>query len=155
MRRTKKDIQEMTSLCEYWLIYHSNNDPQIAYNEYIKYYLEAGIQLPYYVNGIRDFITVSKKIEAEKEQRQQEQKQEQIKETYKKQREEDHKSIIQKILSLSVDQFINAYRQAKETGTEKHKMALCDMAMLQKSGELKEEFITYDYIDICKKYCLI
>lgn len=40
----------------------NNNDPQKAYNEYIKYHLLSGNKLPEDVSGIRDFIKESQPI---------------------------------------------------------------------------------------------
>ena len=149
MRRTKDDMLQMESDCRYWLTYHTIDlNPHTAYNEYIKYYLESGNRLPHYINGIKDFINISKKMKEEQIRKEQ---QEQRKQEMKEQQED----IINKILSLPVEQFITAYRQAKETGTEKHKMALCDMAMLQKAGELKEKHITSYYINVCRIYNLV
>ena len=147
MRRTKKEMQQMESDVRYYLVYNSN-DPHKAYDNFIKDYLLSGHSLPYYINGIKDFIKIASIVKAEQEQRA-EQK------TRQQEEQEQKKNIIEQIKAIPVENFITAYKQAKETGTEKHKMALCDMATLQNAGDLQEKFITYYYIDVCRQYNLI
>jgi hypothetical protein len=146
-RRTKNDMQRMESDVRYYLSYN-NYDAQKAYNNYIKDYLLSGQRMPHYINGLKDFIKFESIMKAEQEQREQQK-------TREHEEKEQKKNIIEQIQSITVETFVEAYRKAKETGTEKHKMALCDMAMLQKAGDLKEKYITYDYINICRQYQLI
>lgn len=146
-RRTKSDIQRMESDVRYYLMYNSL-DGHKAYDNYIKDHLLSGQPLPYYIKGIKDFLKYESIMKVEQEQREQQK----IREREEK---EQRKSTIEQIQAIPVENFITAYKQAKETGTENHKMALCDMAMLQKAGELKEKFITGYYIDVCKQYNLI
>jgi len=147
MRRTKKEMQQMESDVRYYLTYN-NLDAHKAYDNYIKEHLLSSQPMSYYINGIKDFIKFESIMKAEKEQREQQKIREQ-------EQQEQKKNIIEQILSLTVEQFVTAYKQAKETGIEKHKMALCDMATLQNAGELKEKHITGYYIDVCKQYQLI
>jgi hypothetical protein len=147
VRRTKKEMEQMESDVRYYLTYN-NYDGHKAYDNYIKDYLLSGNSLPYYINGIKDFLKFEAIMKAEHKQREQQQTREQEEKKQKK-------NIIEQIQSISVENFITAYRQAKEAGIEKHKMALCDMATLQKAGDLKEKFITGYYIDVCKQYNLI
>ena len=147
MRRTKNEMQRMESDVRYYLTYN-NLDAHKAYDNYIKDHLLSGQSFPYYINGIKDFIKFESIMKAEKKQKEEQKIREQ-------EYQEQKKNTLELIQTIPVENFMKAYRQAKEVGTEKHKMALCDMAILQKSGELKEKFITYDYIDICKKYRLI
>jgi hypothetical protein len=147
MRRTKKEMEQMESDVRYYLTYN-NYDGHKAYDNYIKDHLMSGKSLPYYINGIKDFLKFEAIMKVEQEQREQEK----IK---RQEEQEQKKNVIEQIQSIPVENFITAYRQAKETGTEKHKMALCDMVMLQKAGDLKEKFITGYYIDVCKQYNLV
>jgi hypothetical protein len=147
MRRTKNDMQRMESDVRYYLTYN-NLDGHKAYDNYIKDHLLSGRSFPHYINGIKDFLKFETIMKAEQEQR----KQQKIR---IQEEQEQKKTTIEQIQALPVESFITAYRQAKETGTENHKMALCDMAMLQKAGDLKEKYITGYYIDVCKQYQLI
>jgi hypothetical protein len=61
-RRSKEDMSKMINDVNYYLIF-ANNDPHVAYNNYIKDYLLRGKQLPYYIKGLKDFITISKDYE--------------------------------------------------------------------------------------------
>lgn len=147
MRRTKKEMEQMESDVRYYLTYN-RLDAHKAYDNYIKDYLLSGQRMPYYINGLKDFLKFESIMKVEQEQREQQKNREQAE-------QDRRKNIIEQIQAIPVETFVTAYRQAKETGTEKHKMALCDIAMLQKAGDLKEKFITYDYIDICRQYQLI
>lgn len=146
-RRTKKEMEQMESDVRYYLSYNSLDAHQ-AYNSYIKDYLISGHSLPYYINGIKDFLKFETIMKTEQKQREE---QNRIKQEEQKQK----KNIIKQIQSLPVSAFITAYRQAKESGTNEHKMALCDMATLQNAGDLQEKYITYYYIDVCRQYKLI
>jgi hypothetical protein len=147
MRRTKNEMQRMESDVRYYLTYNSL-DAHKAYDNYIKDNLLSGKSFPYYINGIKDFIKIESIMKSEQEQREQKKIREQ-------EQQEQKKNTVELIQTIPVENFMKAYRQAKETGTENHKMALCDMANLQYAGELKEKFITSYYIDVCKQYQLI
>ena len=41
----------------------NNNNPEEAWDAYVKYHLKARISFPCYIRGIKDFIKVSRKIE--------------------------------------------------------------------------------------------
>lgn len=147
MRRTKKDMEQMESDVRYYLTYN-NYDAHKAYDNYIKDHLLSGQSFPHYINGIKDFIKFESIMKTEQEQREQQKIRQQEEQGQKK-------NIIEQIQAIPVENFITAYKQAKETGTEKHKMALCDMAVLKNAGDLQEKFITYYYIDVCRQYNLI
>lgn len=137
----------MESDVRYYLTYN-NYDGHKAYDNYIKDYLLSGNSLPYYINGIKDFLkfeTIMKTEQKQKEDQKLKQQEEQ----------KQKKNIIEQIQSIPVEDFITAYKQAKEIGTEKHKMALCDMATLKNVNDLQEKFITNYYIDVCRQYQLI
>lgn len=61
MRRTKREIELMKNECTYYLL-QTKLDPHKAYDLYIKEYLENGLQLEYYIKGIKDFINVSQEL---------------------------------------------------------------------------------------------
>ena len=58
-RRDKHDMEQMRDTVNSYLLLNNNN-PHAAYNLLIKDHLLSGKSLPYYVNGIKDFIAVSK-----------------------------------------------------------------------------------------------
>ena len=145
-RRTKKEMLLVEDECRHFLMFNSL-DAHKAYNAYIKNYLESGISLPYYVEGIKDFIKFAKVMKEEQEQKERSKQREQ-------EQKEQSQVTIDKILNLSYDEVITAYRQAKEGTNDKHKMVLCDIAMLLYHKELKEKHLTGYYIDVCKEYNL-
>lgn len=57
-RRNKKETEEMRGLVNYYLM-QNNNNPHNAYDEYIKDYLLNNMPLPYFINGLKDFIKLS------------------------------------------------------------------------------------------------
>ena len=147
MRRTKKEMEQMESDIRYYLMYN-NLDAHKAYDSYIKDHLLSGQPMAYYINGIKDFIKFESIMKSEQEQKEKRKIEEQ---KYQEQKQ----NIVEQILSLPYEKFMTAFKEAKETGTNNHKMALCDMANLQYAGELKEKFITSYYIDVCRQYNLI
>ncbi|HBY20011.1 MAG TPA: hypothetical protein DEG71_03215 [Clostridiales bacterium] len=58
-RRDKYDMEQMRDTVNSYLLINNNN-PHAAYNGYIKDHLLSGKLLPHYVNGLKDFIAVSK-----------------------------------------------------------------------------------------------
>lgn len=62
MKRTPKEKQFAKELISIWLR-KNNNNPNHAYAEFIRGHLEYGIDLPYYVTGLDEFISVSKERE--------------------------------------------------------------------------------------------
>ena len=58
-RRDKHEMEQMRDTVNSYLLINSNN-PHAAYNLLIKDHLLSGKSLPYYINGIKDFIAVSK-----------------------------------------------------------------------------------------------
>jgi len=58
-RRDKHDMELMRDTVNAYLLLNNNN-PHAAWNGYIKDHLLSGKTLPYYINGIKDFIAVSK-----------------------------------------------------------------------------------------------
>jgi len=58
-RRDKHDMELMRDTANSYLLLNNNN-PRTAWNEYIKDHLLSGKIMPYYIKGLKDFITVSK-----------------------------------------------------------------------------------------------
>lgn len=59
MKRTREENKMANELCTNWLKYYDNN-PDLAYGGFLKNYIELNITLPYYLDGLSDFIRVSK-----------------------------------------------------------------------------------------------
>ena len=68
MRRTKKELEQMESDVRYYLSYNNYNAHK-AYDNYIKDYLLSGKNLPYYINGIKDFLKFESIMKVEQNQR--------------------------------------------------------------------------------------
>ncbi|MFB5759077.1 hypothetical protein [Paenibacillus medicaginis] len=60
-RRTKKEMELMKGDATYYLL-QTILDPHKAWDMFIKYHLENSEQIPYYIKGIKDFITVSEQL---------------------------------------------------------------------------------------------
>jgi len=58
-RRYKQDMNNMRNVVDSYLLFNNNN-PHAAYNQYIKDHLLSGKTLPYFINGIKDFVNVSR-----------------------------------------------------------------------------------------------
>lgn len=59
MKRSKDEIKMARETCNGWLKYYDNN-PEQAYTSFIKHTLEFGVNFPYYVEGLSDFVKASK-----------------------------------------------------------------------------------------------
>jgi len=64
VRRTKEQLNQASRLIKLYLS-DTQNDPHNAWDEYIKFYLVSGQSLPTFINGIKDFIKVSKEYQKE------------------------------------------------------------------------------------------
>jgi len=62
-RRTKSDMQKAANTSRLFLL--SDNNPHTAYEQYIKDHLLSGNPFPYYIAGIKDFITASKLLKSD------------------------------------------------------------------------------------------
>ena len=139
-RRTKAELEAASRLIKLYLA-DTKNNPHNAYNEYIKFYLLSGQQLPGYIKGLKDFCKISKEYQKEYEYRQQ-----------LEQRKQDNKVLeldyIEKIKGLSKEQdyikIKNVYNKA-QANTGKH--ALCELMLLlhRKSLGNMEEYNNWKF----------
>jgi hypothetical protein len=81
----------------------TNNNPHKAYDEYIKYHLLSGKQLPEDIKGIKDFITASKPTITKIK-----------KQTYKKQIITEYKMDLKQIVEM-LEQNIKLYTECQKT----------------------------------------
>ena len=109
-RRTKAELEAASRLIKLYLS-DTDNNPHKAWDEYIKFYLVSGQQLPGYIKGIKDFIKVSKEYQKEYEYKQQ-----------LEQRKQENKNLeqdyIEKIKGLSKE---GDYQKTKEGDYQKTK----------------------------------
>jgi len=116
-RRTKQDMAKAANTCRLYLL--SDNNPHHAYDQYIKDHLLSGRSFPYYIQGIKDFITASKLLESDimaiKAERERSKNQGNEKQTE-----------LEKIKSLSIEQVLKAYKQAEGN----QKLELCSLSMM-------------------------
>jgi len=122
-RRTKQQLEAASRLIKLYLA-DTDNDPHNAYNEYIKFYLVSGQQLPGYIKGLKDFIKVSKDYQKEYEYIQQREQQKQDNKVL----ESDYAEKIKGLTKEGDYQKVkNAYNKA-QVSTGKH--ALCELMLL-------------------------
>jgi len=139
-RRTKSDMQKAANTCRLFLL--ADNNPHTAYNQYIKEHLLSGQSFPYYIAGIKDFITASKVLESDilsiKAERERSES-----------RENEKQTELEKIKSLSIEQVLKAYKQAEGN----QKLELCSLSMMV----YRQDFtgITQSEIYTAKEFQLI
>jgi hypothetical protein len=135
-RRSKEELYRMERLVKNFLE-DNNNNPHKAWDEYIKFYLTANLQLPNCIKGLKDFIKISEKYQAEYEYKIKlgQQKQE------NKQTEKDYQEIIWNLTKE------NDYPKVKELyktiENQEKKMALCELMMsihAIHTGDKKENY---------------
>lgn len=131
MRRTKTELLQMENTCKLYLL-EVKNDPHKAYDNFIKENLISG--LPYYIKGIKDFIKVSQILAVELNRVDQMKKAD-------KQRAASKEEIINKILSLSLEEIKSIYKEYKDKGTNADKLILVDMYHLKNNNELNKKAI--------------
>ena len=128
VRRTKAELETASRLIKLYLA-DTENDPHQAYNEYIKFYLISGQQLPKYIKGIKDFIKVSTQYQKEYEYKQQLEQQKQDNKVL----EQDY---IEKIKELTKEGDYQKVKESYSTATGNNKLALCSLMNYLHNKEL-------------------
>lgn len=147
MRRNKQQLACMRTLVEVYLN-SNNNDPHLAYNDYISWHLLNNVKLPSHVQGIKDFIKLAKENQASYDYS--------IQLESKKQHEQkEEKDAKESILNLEIEQVKRAWKEAKEKGTDKERMAICDVYQHVANNMINTWKYNYNDIHILKQYNLI
>lgn len=139
-RRTKHDMELMKGDCIYYLL-QTNNDAHKAYDLFIKEHLEAAQSIPYYIKGIKDFISVSQELAIEWNRKEQMKKAD-------KQRYEQKEVIINYIDNLTFDEMKTIYKEYKDTVTHSDKLVLMDVYMLKGNNDFKTKDIDQQMINV-------
>ncbi len=138
-RRTKKDMELMESEVRYYLL-QTNNDPHAAHEKMIKEYLTSNQSIPYYIKGVKDFIKVSQQLAIELNRKEQMAKKD-------KERYEQKETIINYILSLSLEDIKTIYKQYKDNVTHSDKLNIVDVYNLIYSNDMQEKYINQSIIN--------
>jgi len=139
-RRTKQDMQKAANTCRLFLL--SDNNPHTAYEQYIKDHMLSGQPMPYYIQGIKDFITASKLLESDIL-------------AIKKEKERSENQLAEKqsdmelIKSLDVKLVMQAYK----TSSGNAKLELCNLANMVHAKDFTG--ITQSEIYTAKEFQLI
>lgn len=138
-RRTKQDMNLMESEVRYYLL-QTNNNPHLAHEKMIKEHLENAQPIPYYIKGVKDFIKVSQQLAIELNRKEQMNKKD-------KERYEQKETIINYILSLSLDEIKTIYKTYKDNVTHSDKLNLHEVYMMIHSNDLHEKYIDQSIIN--------
>lgn len=142
-RRTKSEMDKMRNTCTIYLL-QTKLDPHKAYDLYIKEYLENGLQLEYYIKGIKDFIKVSQelavKLKYEKAMKKAD------KEKFKKQ-----ETIKKYILNLTKEEIKDIYKQYKDKVSYTEKLELVNLVNFIYYGDMQEKYINSVMINLFTK----
>jgi len=134
-------MTKAANTCRLYLIQESN--PHKAFEQYIKDHMISGQPMPYYIQGVKDFITASKVLESDilaiKAERERVEN-----------REESKQTDLDKIKLLDAMVIFQTYKIAK---TNEQKMELCDLYHSVNSKEFNG--ITESQIYMAKEYQLI
>lgn len=147
MRRNKQELACMRTLVEMYLNDNENN-PQLAYNEYIKWHLMNNVKLPSHVQGLKDFVKLSRENQASYDYN----KQLDIKKQYEQKEEKNAK---ESILNINLEQVKRAWKEVKEKGTDKEKMVICDVYQHVANNMINLWMYNYNDIHVLKEYNLI
>lgn len=124
-RRTKNELEKMESLVRLYLD-DTNNDPHIAWDEYVKYNMISNNKFPDYIKGIKDFIKVSEKYHAEFEYK----KRLEVKKQENKKLEKNYEEIIK---NLNKENDYPRIREAYYNPDNKnYKLPLCELMIYTK-----------------------
>jgi len=139
-RRTKLELEAASRLIKLYLA-DTENDAHNAYNEYIKFYLISGQNLPGFIKGIKDFIKVSEQYKKEYEYKQQLEQQRQNNKTL----ELDY---TEKIKGLTKEGDYQRVKENYSTATGNNKLALCSLMHYLHNkgiGNSKEEYNNWKF----------
>jgi hypothetical protein len=140
MRRNKLQMKWMREEVTEYLL-KTNNDPHAAWDLFVKKHLQAGIEIPEWIHGKKDFVKVSKELEqigfinSEMEQ----------KETQRKQAINALKSMTEKE--------IKALWNFRDQVTPNEKLTLVDLIHLAYAKDWK--YIENKHLDLLIKYNMI
>jgi hypothetical protein len=142
-RRTKLEMDKMRNTCTAYLL-QTKLDPHKAYDLYIKEYLENGLQLEYYIKGIKDFIKVSQELKVKLKHKEAMRKAD--KEKFKKQ-----ETIKNYILNLTKEEIKDIYKQYKDKVSHAEKLELVNLVNFIYYGDMQEKYINNIMINLFAK----
>lgn len=118
-RRTKREMEKMNNECRLYLFQTGLNYHK-AYDLFVKDHLENGLQLPYYIKGIKDFKEVSEELAVELNKKEFMKKQDQ-------QRAAAKDEIKKYIINLSKEDIKAIYKAYKDNVSHSDKLVIVDM----------------------------
>lgn len=142
-RRTKLEMEKMRNLCTAYLL-ETKLDPHKAYELYIKEYLENGMELEYYIKGIKDFIKVSQELAAKL-------KYEKAMKKADKERHEKQQTIKDYILSLTKEEIRDIYKKYKNKVSHTEKLELVNLVNFIYYGDMQEKYINNIMLNLFTK----
>lgn len=137
-RRDKQDMEHMRSDVRYYLL-HNGNDSHKAHEAMIKEYLGSGKMIPYYIRGVKDFITESQQLALEWNRK------DQMRKTDRENRIV-YEDKVSKIVNMGIDEIKNIYKKYKDEVSHNEKLILFDAYMMIYHDEMNEKNVNNDAV---------
>lgn len=141
MRRNKLQMKWMREdVTEYLL--KTNNDPHAAWDLFVKRHLQAGIEIPEWIHGKKDFVKVSKELE-----------QLGFVKSEMEQKEIQRKQVLNALKQMPAKEVYALWSKFKNQLTKNEELTLVDLINLVHANEWK--YIENKHLDLLIKYNMI
>ena len=140
MKRNKLQMKWMREEVTEYLL-KTNNDPHVAWDLFVKRHLQAGIEIPEWIHGKKDFVKVSKELE-----------QIGFVKSEIEQKEAQRKQTMNTLKSMTEKEIKALWRFCDQV-TPNEKLTLVDLINLVHANEWK--YIENKHLDLLIKYNMI
>jgi hypothetical protein len=141
MRRNKLQMKWMREEVTEYLL-KTNNDPHVAWDLFVKRHLQAGIEIPEWIHGKKDFVKVSKELE-----------QLGFVKSEMEQKEEKRKQVMNILKQMSAKEARKLWSKFRNQLTKNEELTLVDLIMLIEFNEW--HCIEDKHLDIIIKYNML
>ncbi|MGE7840740.1 hypothetical protein ACQKNX_08105 [Lysinibacillus sp. NPDC093712] len=143
-RRTKEEMFRMKNDITYYLLQTKLN-PHNAHELMIKEHLESGRMIPYYIKGVKDFISVSQDLALELNKEELMRKKD--KEQYKQKQD-----TVSYILELSLEEIKQIYKESKNKIPKHEFLELHTLLMIKAvEGEVKKNDVNTTLVNLFQR----
>ncbi|STO12828.1 Uncharacterised protein [[Flavobacterium] thermophilum] len=141
MRRNKLQMKWMREEVTEYLL-KTNNDPHAAWDLFIKRHLQAGIEIPEWIHGKKDFVKVSKELE-----------QLGFVKNEMEQKEEQRKQAMNVLKQMSTKEARKLWSKFRNQLTKNEELILVDLINLIYANEW--QYIENQHLDLLIKHNMI
>lgn len=143
----RRDRNEMYMMKKVVTVFLERNEmkPLKAFESMVKHYLERGEQIPYYIKSVKDFQNVAREINQ--------------KDAIDNMKQEERNAIMninQKVKSFILESNLQTIKDIRKnfihSMTEGEKIAITEIMIEKANGEIKENNIENQHINLFKKY---